>query len=103
MKNSNKILTNIFFVSGITILCTILWGTAFPVIKIGYQLFNIQSTDTPSILIFAGARFAIAGLIVLIIGLIRKPENMLIHKKDILPIKIQQTDDIYASLLFLST
>ncbi len=88
MKNSNKILTNIFFVSGITILCTILWGTAFPVIKIGYQLFNIQSTDTPSILIFAGARFAIAGLIVLIIGLIRKPENMLIHKKDILPIGI---------------
>ena len=88
MKNSNKILTNIFFVSGMALLCTILWGTAFPAIKIGYQLFNIANTDTPSILIFAGARFALAGLIVLAIGFIRKPKEMPIHKKDILPIGI---------------
>ena len=84
----NKLLTNTFFVSGIALFCTILWGTAFPAIKIGYRLFDIQNTDTPSILIFAGARFAIAGLIVLAIGLIRKPKEMIIHKKDIIPIGI---------------
>ncbi len=84
----NKFLTNTFFVSGITIFCTILWGTAFPAIKIGYQLFDIQANDTPSILIFAGARFALAGLLILTIGFIRQPKEMLIHKKDIFPIGI---------------
>lgn len=84
----NKLLTNIFFVSGIALLCTILWGTAFPAIKIGYRLFGISGSDTPSILIFAGARFALAGLIVLIIGLFRNPRKMFLHKKDILPVSI---------------
>ena len=84
----NKLLTNTFFVSGIALFCTILWGTAFPAIKIGYRLFAIQTADTPSILIFAGARFALAGLIVLAIGFVCKPKEMLIHKKDIIPIGI---------------
>ena len=84
----NKLLTNIFIVSGIALFCTILWGTAFPAIKIGYRLFGIQATNTPSILIFAGARFALAGLIVLTIGFICKPKEMVIHKKDIFPIGI---------------
>ena len=84
----NKLLTNIFFVSGTALFCTILWGTAFPAIKIGYRLFEISNTDTPSILIFAGARFALAGIIVLSIGFMRNPKVMLLHKKDILPVGI---------------
>ena len=84
----NKLLTNIFFVSGTALFCTILWGTAFPAIKIGYRLFDISNTDTPSILIFAGARFALAGIIVLAIGFVRDPKAMLLHKKDILPVGI---------------
>ena len=84
----NKLLTNIFFVSGTALFCTILWGTAFPAIKIGYRLFEISNTDTPSILIFAGARFALAGIIVLSIGFMRNPKAMLLHKKDILPVGI---------------
>ena len=88
MKNSDKLLTNIFFVSGTALFCTILWGTAFPAIKIGYRLFEISNTDTPSILIFAGARFALAGIIVLSIGFMRNPKAMLLHKKDILPVGI---------------
>ena len=82
------ILTNSFFVTGIAVFCTLLWGTAFPAIKIGYRLFDISSGDTPSILIFAGARFAIAGLIVLSIGLVKNPRKILLHKKDIIPVGI---------------
>lgn len=88
MKTSNKLLTNPFFVSGVAIFCTLLWGTAFPAIKIGYRLFQIDSTDIPSELIFAGGRFAIAGLIVLAIGLFWKPQAMLLHKKDIFPVSV---------------
>lgn len=31
----------------LAILCNALWGSAFPFIKLGYRLFEIQSGDTP--------------------------------------------------------
>lgn len=42
----------------------LLWGSAFPCIKIGYGLFGIASTDVASIIAFAGARFLISGALV---------------------------------------
>ena len=42
----------------------LLWGSAFPCVKIGYRLFAISSTDVPSIIAFAGARFLISGALV---------------------------------------
>lgn len=86
IKDKNKLMTNIFFVAAIAVLCTLLWGTAFPVIKIGYELFRIETSDIPSKLIFAGERFALAGLIVLFIGLFVNRKALAIHKNDILPI-----------------
>ena len=41
----------------LAVLCNILWGSAFPFIKMGYRLFVIDSADTASILCFAGVRF----------------------------------------------
>lgn len=50
-------------VLGCTFAC-LLWGSAFPCIKIGYSLFGIASTDVASIIAFAGARFLISGALV---------------------------------------
>ena len=44
-------------------ICCCLWGSAFPVIKIGYNLFNIDSSDTASIILFAGIRFILSGVL----------------------------------------
>lgn len=53
--------------------CCLLWGSAFPCIKIGYQLFQIESKETASQILFAGIRFILAGLMVIIIfSIIRK-------------------------------
>lgn len=41
-----------------------LWGSAFPGVKIGYELFNI--TDVGSRVLFAGYRFTLAGVFTLI-------------------------------------
>ncbi len=49
----------------LAILCTILWGSAFPFIKMGYALFEIAAEDTWSKLVYAGVRFTLAGLLVL--------------------------------------
>lgn len=47
------------------VFCTLLWGSAFPAIKIGFQLFSIGADDTFSKVLFAGIRFALAGAAVL--------------------------------------
>lgn len=50
------------------LLCCVLWGSAFPCIKIGYQLFQIGSDQTATQILFAGCRFALAGILALVIG-----------------------------------
>ncbi len=52
----------VLFLAGI---CCFLWGSATPAIKIGYKLFQIDSADTASILLFAGTRFLMAGILVI--------------------------------------
>ena len=61
-------------------LCCFLWGSAYPCIKIGYKLFNIPTHDITSKFVFAGARFFLAGLIVLALSLVLK-KNILSFNK----------------------
>ena len=49
----------------LAILCNVLWGSAFPFIKLGYRLFAIEAAATPSILCFAGIRFMLGSVLVL--------------------------------------
>ncbi|MGL4107746.1 DMT family transporter [Clostridium sp. LP20] len=67
----------------LALLCTFLWGSAYPAIKIGYSMFNIASDDIPTKLIFAGYRFLLAGLIVLIIQIVLKKEVFKITSKQL--------------------
>ncbi len=46
----------------------IAWGWAFPLIKIGFSAFGITADMTGSKMLFAGIRFAAAGLIVLCVA-----------------------------------
>ncbi len=62
-------------------LCCILWGSAFPGIKIGYSLWNIASDDTWQIIRFAGIRFFLAGILVILIGSLMK-KKFLFPKKN---------------------
>ncbi len=50
------------------ILCTALWGSAFPAVKTGYRLFSIASEDPASQILFAGLRFFGAGFLALVMG-----------------------------------
>lgn len=50
------------------VFCCILWGSAFPAIKLGYQWWHIDGEDTGAQIVFAGFRFAIAGFLTLLIG-----------------------------------
>lgn len=52
---------------GLVLACLgacLLWGSAFPCVKIGYALFGIDSSDVATIIAFAGERFLISGTLV---------------------------------------
>ncbi|WP_039055527.1 DMT family transporter [Enterobacter sp. Bisph1] len=55
-------------------LCCLLWGSSYPAIKNGYELFHIATDDIPSKVVFAGYRFLFAGVLLLLFALVqRKP------------------------------
>lgn len=70
------------------ILCTALWGTAFPLIRLGYRKFEIAQSDIGSKLLFAGERFALAGVLVFLFGLIFYRKPPMLRRKDLLPIAL---------------
>lgn len=47
--------------------CCLLWGSAFPAVKLGYSLLGISSADTAGQLVFAGLRFFLAGLMTVLL------------------------------------
>ena len=59
------------------------WGSLYPCIKVGYKAFDINGTDIPSILMFAGTRFAVCGVIICVIALIKKDKIESPKKKSI--------------------
>lgn len=62
------------------LLCCALWGSAFPCIKIGYRLFAIAGKDTAAQILFAGCRFALAGVLTVLIGSVLNRQPLLPKK-----------------------
>ncbi len=72
--NSPSLFTRRKLVFLLATLCCLLWGSAYPAIKNGYALFAIAANDIPSKLVFAGYRFAFAGLVLLALAAVgQKP------------------------------
>ena len=64
----------------LAVLCCLLWGSAFPVIKIGYRILGIASANATSQILFAGVRFFLAGILAIVLGSI-------LQKKFLFPAK----------------
>lgn len=77
-------LTKNYIVIPTAVFCCLLWGSAFPCVKIGYTLFNIPSNSVPSQILFAGLRFSLAGIMVILSGSIMK-KKFLLPKKEYIP------------------
>ncbi|MFV0576465.1 MAG: DMT family transporter [Vibrio sp.] len=68
MNQNTEFFTRTPIIFATAILCTLLWGSAYPAIKTGYQLLEIGSHDVASQMVFAGQRFLLAGIFLLIIA-----------------------------------
>ncbi|MDY3619364.1 DMT family transporter [Agathobaculum sp.] len=67
------------------LLCTALWGSAAPCVKTGYRLFAVAAGDYYAQLVFAGWRFLLAGLLVLVAARI-KGRRILPRRDELVPI-----------------
>ena len=79
-------LTKTSVVCALAILCCILWGSATPSIKKGYELFAIASGDTAAQILFAGMRFVLAGILTIVFGSMISRKVLVPKKESIAPI-----------------
>lgn len=85
MQISDKkksIFSNTLVMTLIALLCCALWGSATPAIKTGYKLLEVSGVA--SIMLFAGVRFFLAGVLTVIIFSIGE-RRFLVPKKENIP------------------
>lgn len=66
------------------LLVMLLWGTLFPMVKLGYSVYNIVTTG--DILLFAGIRFTICGGIICLYALIKDRNSYKTVNDSIVPV-----------------
>lgn len=85
----------------LALLCCFLWGSAFPCVKIGYDLFAIAAEDTMSQMLFAGCRFALAGVLVILFGSMLSKRVLVPEKKSIgMVVKLAMVQTVMQYVLF---
>ena len=68
MEQKKTLFTKPLGIGLLACLCCLLWGSATPAIKIGYEWFGIGAGDVASRILFAGVRFVLAGVLTIIFG-----------------------------------
>lgn len=76
-----KFFSNKYICALVAVVCTLLWGTAYPIIKLAYADMNIKTV--PDKLLFAGLRFFIAGVMVFVVCLFARKKIFDIEKSKI--------------------
>lgn len=70
------------YVIAIAVFCSILWGSAFPVLKLSYAELNILPEDTMTRIVFAGMRFFLASIIIFVIYKVTIKKSLKIKKSE---------------------
>lgn len=64
--------------------CCLLWGSSYPAIKNGYAMFGIAASDIPSKMVFAGYRFAFAGLLLLALVALTRRSALALNRRSLM-------------------
>lgn len=74
MNESKSIFQRPLWVALFALTAAVVWGWAYPLIKLGFQEFQITPNLTGSKILFAGIRFCISGLIILAFARLMKKD-----------------------------
>ena len=61
-------------------IATLLWGSAFPMVKLGYASIAIAHNDTFKQLLYAGYRFTLAGIFLLFLSTVIYPTTWIFNR-----------------------
>ncbi len=67
-----------------TLPVMLLWGSLFPMVKLGYNAYSISTTG--DILLFAGVRFTICGAVICLYSLLKNKESYCAVKTSLAPV-----------------
>lgn len=81
-KQNGEIIQKPIVICVMALICCALWGSAFPCVKIGYELLQIKTTGSQ--ILFAGYRFFGAGILTFLMGCIIE-KRVLTLKKSAIP------------------
>ncbi len=85
MEKKNRMQSTVVVWLG-ALICCALWGSAFPCIKIGYQMFEIPQDAVATQILFAGLRFTLAGILVILIGSVLSGNLLKMNRQNALKI-----------------
>ncbi len=98
---AKKLFTSTLGVCGLAMVCSILWGSAFPGVKLGYEWMGIPADGANQQILFAGTRFFLAGILALLGGSAAS-RRILLPKKGSWPmiIKLSAFQTVFQYLFF---
>ncbi len=64
-KTKGNLFDKTYMIIILALFSCFLWGSAFPTIKVGYDLFQISGSDTYGKILFAGYRFFLSAVMIL--------------------------------------
>ena len=67
--------------SALALMCCASWGSAFPCVKIGYELFHIENAGSQ--ILFAGYRFFLAGAFTFLLGCVLEKRVITMKKSSV--------------------
>ncbi|WP_042439864.1 DMT family transporter [Clostridium amazonitimonense] len=82
--NSKRLFTEHPYKIILSLISCVLWGSAFPVLKISYEELKIGQNDMNSRLALAGMRFFLASLLIFIFIVLVMKTSIKVGKKDLL-------------------
>ena len=74
MTGRTDVFTHSFWVPVLALTCAVLWGWAFPLLKLGFAEFGITAEMTASKMVYAGLRFTFAGLLILLVAAVLRKD-----------------------------
>ena len=68
------------------LIVMLLWGSLYPFVKISYTAFQIDTAHIPSIILFAGIRFILCGLVLIALASVGEKRLYIPKKTELMPI-----------------
>lgn len=67
IMDTKKFFTKQHYIAMIAVFCSVLWGSAFPVLKVSYEEIGLRADDLHGKVVFAGMRFFLAAILLFVV------------------------------------